>query len=53
MANYAVRIVAEKIDLENDNRVVDRDELSSISIKAPKNIIDLGLRHGEQIALLQ
>jgi len=53
MPEYALRIVVEKIDLADNNRVVGRDEVSNIAINAPKNIMDLGLRHGAQIELLK
>ena len=53
MANYGLRLVVEKIDLENKNEILSRDELSTITIKSPTTILELGLRHGEQIDLLQ
>lgn len=53
MSKYALRIVVEKIDLEAKNKVVSRDEISNIPIKSPETIIDLGLRHSEQIEILQ
>ncbi len=53
MSTYALRIIVEKIEIESDNKVVDRDTLTTIDINKPDNIIDLGLRHSEQINLMQ
>jgi len=53
MSEYALRIVVEKIDLNDNDRVVGRDEVSDIEIHSPKNIMDLGLRHSAQIELLK
>jgi len=53
MTTYGLRLVVEKIDLENPKKIITRDELSTIPIKKAKNIIDLGLRHQEQIDILK
>ena len=53
MAEYALRIVVEKIDVSNQENVIQRNEITTVAIKNPKHIIDLGLRHAEQIDLIQ
>jgi hypothetical protein len=53
MSNYALRLVVEKIDLKNENSIIKRDELSTIEIKNPNTILELGLRHSEQIEFLK
>jgi len=47
-----LRIVIEKIDTET-NKVTQKTTLSTVNIKKPDAIIDLGLRHREQINLLK
>lgn len=53
MSKYAFRLVVEKIDLENNNSTVARDELSTIAIKKPSDILEFGLRHNEQIEFIK
>lgn len=53
MSNYAFRLIVQKIDLDNENSVISHDELSTIKIKKPTTILDLGLRHSEQIEFIQ
>lgn len=53
MSEYTLRIVVEKIDLKNKGKVLSREALTDIDIKSPDSIIDLGLRHGAQIDILQ
>jgi len=38
MKTYGLRLVVEKIDLENPKKIISRDELSTIPIKKAKNI---------------
>lgn len=53
MSEYGIRVVVEKIDLNNNNKTVEREEISTIEVKPVDTIMDLGLRHGEQIELLE
>lgn len=53
MSEYALRIVVEKIDLKDNEKILSREEVTNIDIKSPDKIIDLGLRHGPQIDILQ
>ena len=53
MTDYALRLVFEKIDLTNNEKIVSRETLTDIDIKFPNEIMDLGLRHGAQIEILQ
>ncbi len=53
MSGYALRIVVEKIDLQNNEKILSRESITDIDIKSPDNIIDLGLRHSAQIDILQ
>ncbi len=53
MPTYALRVIVEKIEIESDNKVVDRDTLTTIDIHKPTSIIEVGLRHSEQINLMQ
>lgn len=52
MATHKLRIVIEKVDSKT-NKVVSKNIASSFDISPPKNILDLGLRHQDQIAVLQ
>jgi len=52
MTTHNLRIIVEKVDSKT-NEVVTRNTISSFDITKPKNIIGLGLRHTEQISLLQ
>jgi hypothetical protein len=52
MVAHRLRIVVEKVNVITE-KVVERNEISSFDMLAPKNIIGLGLRHTEQINLLQ
>jgi hypothetical protein len=47
MTNYGLRLIVEKIDLENKNTIRERDELSTIKIKNPSTILELGLEHSK------
>ena len=48
---YALRVVVEKV-LVGTQEVVKRDTLKTYDVKPPGSILELGLRHAEQIALL-
>ncbi len=50
--DYEVRIVVEKVSV-NTQKVVTRDTIKIYALQCPKSILDLGLRHYEQISLLQ
>lgn len=50
--DYEIRIVAEKVSVSSQE-VVKRDTLKVYDVKAPESILELGLRHEEQIALLE
>jgi len=52
MATHKLRIVIEKFDPKT-NQVVSKNTVSSFDIIAPKNILELGLSHSEQINILQ
>ena len=49
--DYEIRIVAEKVSTSSQE-VVKRDVLKIYDIEAPESILELGLRHEEQISLL-
>jgi len=49
--SYEFRIVVEKISVASQ-AVVKRDTIKIYDIKEPKSILDLGLRHEEQISIL-
>lgn len=53
MPNYGLRLVVEKVDLTNGNKIINREELSTIEIKNPQTILEFGLRHSEQIEFLK
>jgi hypothetical protein len=49
--DYEIRIVVEKVAVSSQE-VVQRDTITSYALQCPTSIVELGLRHGEQIALL-
>ena len=50
--DYELRVVVEKVAVSSQE-VVQRDTLKVYDIEAPESILDLGLRHEEQISLLE
>lgn len=48
---YELRVVVEKVSVSSQE-VVKRDTLKVYNVKAPASILELGLRHEEQISLL-
>jgi hypothetical protein len=51
MVKYELRVIVEKV-VVSSQEVVKRDTITTYEIKTPASIIDLGLRHAEQISLL-
>jgi len=49
---YELRIIVEKVAVSSQE-VVKRDTIKIYDIQQPKSILDLGLRHAEQISLLE
>ena len=49
--DFEFRVVVEKVSVANQ-KVVKRDTVKIYDIEPPKSILDLGLRHKEQISLL-
>ena len=49
--DYELRVIVEKVSVASQE-VVKRDTVKIYDIRPPKSILDLGLRHGEQISLL-
>jgi hypothetical protein len=49
--DYELRIVVEKVAVSSQE-VVKRDTIASYALQCPTSIVELGLRHGEQICLL-
>lgn len=49
---YELRIIVEKVAVSS-TEVVKRDTLKIYDVKRPESILDLGLRHAEQISLLE
>jgi hypothetical protein len=49
---YELRIIVEKVAVSSQE-VVKRETLSIYNVKRPESILDLGLRHAEQISLLE
>lgn len=49
--DYEFRVIVEKVSVISQ-KVVKRDTLKIYDIKPPESILDLGLRHEEQISLL-
>ena len=50
--DYELRFVLEKVSASSQE-VVKRDTLKVYDVKAPESILELGLRHEEQISLLE
>jgi len=50
--DYELRIVVEKVAVSSQE-VVHRDTVTSYTMQCPSSIGELGLRHAEQIALLE
>ena len=48
---YEFRVIVEKVSVASQE-VVKRDTVKIYDIRSPKSILDLGLRHSEQISLL-
>ncbi len=49
--DYEFRVVVEKVLVQSE-KVVKRDTIKTYDIQKPESILDLGLRHAEQISLL-
>jgi hypothetical protein len=49
--DYELRIIVEKVAVSS-TEVVKRDTIKIYDIQQPESILDLGLRHSEQISLL-
>ena len=49
--DYEFRVIVEKVSVTSQ-KVVERDTIKIYDIKPPESILDLGLRHEEQISLL-
>jgi hypothetical protein len=49
---YELRVIVEKVAVSSQE-VVKRETITTYEITAPTSILDLGLRHAEQIALLE
>jgi hypothetical protein len=49
--DYEFRVVVEKVSVSKQE-VVKREVIKIYDIKKPESILDLGLRHEEQISLL-
>ena len=52
MVEYTLRVIVEKVAVKSQE-VVQRDTITTYEIKPPTSIVDLGLRHAKQIALLE
>jgi hypothetical protein len=50
--DYELRIVVEKVAVRSQE-VVQRDTIKRYGIQRPTSIVDFGLRHAEQISLLE
>ena len=50
--DYELRIIVEKVAVSSQE-VVKRDTIKIHDIQHPESIVDLGLRHAEQISLLE
>ena len=50
--DYELRIVVEKVAISSQE-VIKRDTITSYALQGPTSIVELGLRHAEQIALLE
>jgi hypothetical protein len=51
MTSITLKFVIEKLDCNNEN-VINKNEISTIDITTPASILELGLRHDQQIKLL-
>jgi RNA polymerase subunit RPABC4/transcription elongation factor Spt4 len=49
---YKLRVVVEKVDPKT-NKVIEKMSVDSFDIRRPEKIIDVGLRHIQQIDLLK
>jgi len=52
MVEYELRVIVEKVAVSSQE-VVKRDTITTYEIHTPASILDLGLRHAEQISLLE
>ncbi|MEO0804184.1 MAG: ISKra4 family transposase [Cyanobacteria bacterium J06642_2] len=50
--DFELRVIVEKVSVSSQE-VVQRDTLKTYDVKTPVSILDLGLRHEEQISLLE
>jgi len=50
--DYELRIVVEKVAISSQE-VIKRDTITSYALQGPTSIVELGLRHAEQITLLE
>lgn len=50
--DYELRVIVEKVSVSSQE-VVQRDTLKVYDIQPPESILELGLRHAEQISLLE
>ena len=50
--DYELRIVVEKVAVRSQE-VVKRDTIKRYGIQRPASIVDLGLRHAEQMASIR
>lgn len=50
--DYELRVIVEKVSISSQE-VVQRDTIKVYAVKAPGSILDLGLRHAEQISVLE
>jgi len=50
--DYELRVVVEKVFVSSQE-IVKRETLKVYDVKAPASILELGLRHSEQISLLE
>ena len=50
--DYELRIVVEKV-ASSSQEVMKRDTITSYALQCPTSIVELGLRHADQIALLK
>ncbi len=49
--DFELRVVVEKVAVSTQE-VIQRDTVKVYDVNPPKSILDLGLRHSEQISLL-
>src|SRR5215510_410412 len=50
--DYELHIIVEKVAISSQE-VIQRDTITSYALQCPTSIVELGLRHAEQIALLE